>query len=129
MLCIWSIQKGVSYYELLKPGETNNGERYRQELIKLKRAIPYKRTEFAIIYKAIICHHDNARPHVAKPVKNYFKNSGWEICHNRLITQTLLLLITICFCRSRTPSLEYGSKSKENIKIWLNLYRRNSLDR
>ena len=29
MLCIWWDQKGVLYYELLKPGETINGERYR----------------------------------------------------------------------------------------------------
>ena len=28
MLCIWWDQKGVLYYELLKPGETINGERY-----------------------------------------------------------------------------------------------------
>ena len=28
MLCIWCDQKGVLYYELLKPGETINGERY-----------------------------------------------------------------------------------------------------
>ena len=29
MLCIWWDQKDVLYYELLKPGETINGERYR----------------------------------------------------------------------------------------------------
>ena len=28
MLCIWQDQKGVLYYELLKPRETINGERY-----------------------------------------------------------------------------------------------------
>ena len=50
MLCIWWAQKGVLYYELLKPGETINGERYRTQLI-----------------------------HVAIPVKNYFENSGWEV--------------------------------------------------
>ena len=39
MLCIWWDQKGVLYYELLTPGETINGERYRTQLISLKRAI------------------------------------------------------------------------------------------
>ena len=29
MLCIWWDQKGVIYYELLKPGETITAERYR----------------------------------------------------------------------------------------------------
>ena len=31
MLCILYNQKGVLYYELLKSGETINGERYRQQ--------------------------------------------------------------------------------------------------
>ena len=39
MLCIWWDQKGVLYYELLKPGETIIGERYRTQLIRLTRAI------------------------------------------------------------------------------------------
>ena len=28
---------------------------------------------------AIIFHHDNARPHVAIPAKNYLENSGWQV--------------------------------------------------
>ena len=43
MLCILRDQKGVLYYELLKPCETINGERYRTQLIRLKRAIAEKR--------------------------------------------------------------------------------------
>ena len=39
----WWDQKGVLYYELLKPGETINGECYRTQLIRLKRAIAEKR--------------------------------------------------------------------------------------
>ena len=70
MLCIWWDQKGVLYYELLKPGETINGERYRTQLIRLKRLIAEKRPEYATRNEAIILHHDNARPHVAIPVKN-----------------------------------------------------------
>ena len=76
MLYIWWNQKGVLYYELLKPGETINGERYRTQLIRLKRAIAEKRPEYAARHEAIIFHHDNARPHVAIPVKNYLENSG-----------------------------------------------------
>jgi hypothetical protein len=37
MLCVWWDQKGVIYYELLKPGETINTERYRQQMINLKQ--------------------------------------------------------------------------------------------
>ena len=67
------------YYELLKPGKTINGERYRTQLIRLKRAIADKRPEYATRHEAIIFHLDNARPHVAIPVKNYLENSGWEV--------------------------------------------------
>ena len=42
MLCIWWDQKAVLHYELLKPGETINGERYRTQSIRLKRAIEGK---------------------------------------------------------------------------------------
>ena len=79
MLCIWWDQKGVLSYELLKPGETINGERYRTQLNRLKRAIAEKRPEYATRHETIIFHHDSARPHVAIPVKNYLENSGWEV--------------------------------------------------
>ena len=69
MLCIWWDQKGVLYYELLRPGETIKGERYRTQLIRLKRVIAEKRPEYATRHEAIIFHHDNARLHVAIPIK------------------------------------------------------------
>ena len=47
LLNCWWDQKGVLYYELQKPGETINGERYRTQLIRLKRAIAEKRPEYA----------------------------------------------------------------------------------
>ena len=67
------------YYELLKPGETINGERYRIQLIRLKKATVEKSPEYATRYEAIIFHHDNARPDVAIPIKNCLENSGWEV--------------------------------------------------
>ena len=121
MLCIWWDQKGVLYYELLKPGETIIGERYRTQLIRLKRAIAEKRPEYATIHEAIIFHHDNARPHVAIPVKNYLENSGWEVLpHSPYgIAQTLPLLTTTCSGRCRSPSLEYGLHQNRVSKIGL----------
>ena len=71
--------EGVLYYELLKLGETINGERYRTQLICSKRAIAEKCPEYATRHEAIIFHHDNARPHDAIPVMNYLENSGWEV--------------------------------------------------
>ena len=67
------------YYELLKPSETINEERYRTQIIRLKRLTAEKRPEYATRHEAIIFHHDNAGSHVAIPVKNYLENSGCEV--------------------------------------------------
>ena len=75
MLCIWADQKGVLYYTLLKPSETIYEDRCGQRLSKLKRGIAEKRPQFT----TLIFLHDNTRPHIARPVKNYLKNSGWEV--------------------------------------------------
>jgi len=37
MLCIWWDQKDLVYYELLKPGDSIMGDRYRLQLIHLSR--------------------------------------------------------------------------------------------
>ena len=109
--------KGVLYHELLKPGETINGERYRIQLIRFKRAIAEKRPEYATRHEAIIFHHDNARPHVAIPVKDYLENIGWEVLPHPPYSPDLLNPISSGRCR--TPSLEYGSHQNRVSKIGL----------
>ena len=109
MLCTWWDQKGVLYYELLKPGETINGECYRTQLIRLKRAIAEKRPEYATRHEAIIFHHDNARAMLLFRLRTIWKTVDGKFYPTRLIAQTLPLLTTICSGRRRTPSLEYGS--------------------
>lgn len=79
MLCIWWDQRGVIYYELLKPNETITGERYRTQLMRLTRALKEKRPEYGDRHDKIIFLHDNARPHVAKPVKTYIETTKWEV--------------------------------------------------
>ena len=69
MLCIWWDQKGVIYYELLKPRETNTGGRYRTQLIRLNAAVKEIRPECAERHNRIILQQDNARPHIAKVAK------------------------------------------------------------
>ena len=39
-------QKDVIYYELLKPGETVNTERYQQQMIDLNQALREKQPEY-----------------------------------------------------------------------------------
>ena len=42
MLCIWWDQRGIIYYELLKPSETITGDRYRLQLTRLNQALKEK---------------------------------------------------------------------------------------
>ena len=73
MLCIWWDQCGLVYCELLKPGETVNTDRYRQQIINLNHALIEKRLEWARKHGKVIQQHDNAPSHTAKVVKNTLK--------------------------------------------------------
>ena len=59
----------VIYYELLKPGETVNTERYRQQMIDLNQALREKRPEYQKRQHKVILLHDNAPSHTPKLVK------------------------------------------------------------
>lgn len=79
MLCVWWDQKGIVYFELLKPGETVNTDRYRQQMINLNHALIEKRPEWARRHRKVILLHDNAPSHTAKLVKDTLAALGWEI--------------------------------------------------
>jgi len=78
-LCVWWDQKGVIYYELQKPGETVNTERYRQQMINLNQALCEKRPENQKRQHKVILLHDNALSHTAKLIKETIEVFGWEI--------------------------------------------------
>ena len=79
MLCIWWDQLGVVYYELLKPNETITGALYRTQLMRLSRVHKEKRAHYYSRHDKVILLHDNARPHVAAPVKTYLETLNWEV--------------------------------------------------
>ena len=54
------------YFELLKPGETVNTDRYRQQIINLNHALIEKRPEWTRRHGKVILQHDNAPSHTAK---------------------------------------------------------------
>jgi len=74
MLCIWWDQKGLVYYELLKPGDSITGER-----LQLSRALREKRSEYEQRHDKVILLHDNARSHVAEVVKKYLETLKWDV--------------------------------------------------
>jgi [histone H3]-lysine36 N-dimethyltransferase SETMAR len=78
LLCIWWDQKGILFYELLQPGETITALLYKQLLTKLNDEIILKRPECANRHDKIILLHDNARPHIAKSIKDIIKELNWE---------------------------------------------------
>ena len=118
----WWDQKGVLYYELLKPGETINGERYRTQLIRLKRAIAEKRPEYATRHEAIIFHHDNARAHVAIPVKNYLENIGWEVLPHPPYSPDLAPSDYHLFRSLQNALTGIRFTSEQGIKNWLDSF-------
>jgi len=79
MLCIWWDQLGVVYYELLKPSQTITGDLYRKQLMRLNRALKDKQLQYNKRHVKVILQHDNACPHVAKPVKTYLETLKWEV--------------------------------------------------
>ncbi|KAG5318558.1 MOS1T transposase, partial [Pseudoatta argentina] len=58
---------------------TITGDRYRLQLMCLSRALKEKRPLYAQRLDKVILLHDNARPHVAKPVKTYLETLKWEV--------------------------------------------------
>jgi len=79
MLCVWWDQDSVVYHELLKPGETVNTDRYRQQMINLNHALIGKRPEWARRHGKVILQHDNEPSHTARSVKDTLKTLNWEI--------------------------------------------------
>ena len=73
MLCIWWDQLGVVYYELSKLSETITEDRYRTQLMRLSRALKEKWPQYQERRDKVISQHDNARPHVARPVRTYLE--------------------------------------------------------
>ena len=69
MLSIWWDQEGVIFYELLKPSETITADRYRQQMIKLDRAVKDKRQQYNEGHDKVILYHDSPRLHIAKTVQ------------------------------------------------------------
>lgn len=79
LLCIWWDQEGVLYYELLRPNKTVTADRYQQQLSRLSDELTQKRPSVANNRRKVILLHDNARPHVAKSMKQTLLELEWEV--------------------------------------------------
>ena len=81
MLCVWWTSRQVVHYELLRMGQTVTGDLYSQQLERVQQALQQK--EPALVNrKGVLFLHDNARPHVARVVRNTIQRHDWEtLCH------------------------------------------------
>lgn len=119
MLCVWWDQKGVVYHELLKPGETVNTDRYRQQMINLNHALIEKRPEWARRHGKVILLHDNAPPHKAKPVQDTIKTLGWEQLPHPLYSPDLAPSDYHLFSSMGHALAEQHFDSYEEVENWV----------
>lgn len=90
-------------------------------------AINYRKCqEVAIKHEVIIFLHDNARPHVVRPVNNYLENSDWEFlphtsCSPDLVPYPFLLPFVLVDAEDRTrirvlkiSLIHYSPSSRRN---------------
>lgn len=75
MLSVWWDIHGVVYWELLPHNTTITAEVYCAQLDNLKATLLAQRPEHDKVYFL----HDNARPHVAKSVRQKLLSYGWEV--------------------------------------------------
>ena len=119
MLCIWWDQVSVIYYELLKPNETITGERYRMQLMRLSRSLREKRSQYEQSHEKVILQHDNARPHVAKPVKTYLETLKWEVLPHPSYSSDIAPSYYYLFRSMAHGLADQQFRSYEDIEKWL----------
>ncbi|GFW72637.1 mariner Mos1 transposase [Trichonephila clavipes] len=69
-------QEGLTYYELLKPSEAVNTDRYKQQLLNLNDAILEKREQYKKRKHKVIFLNDNEPSHRTKQTKDIVKVLG-----------------------------------------------------
>lgn len=79
LLCIWWDVKGVVYYELLQPCQTDIADRYQQQLIRVSDELERKRPFTGNGTRHVILQQNNTRPQITKAAKDIICSLGWEI--------------------------------------------------
>jgi len=77
-IMLWWDQKGLVYYELLKPGDSITGDRLRR-YNWFVWTVHCEKNDRNTRHDKIILLHDNARPYVTKVVKKYLETLKWDV--------------------------------------------------
>ena len=110
----------VIYYEQLKLNETITGERYRTQLMRLSWALREKWPEYEQRHEKVILQHDNARPHVVKPVKTYLETLKWEVLPHPPYFLDIAPSDYYLFRSMAHGLADQQFRSYEDIEKWLN---------
>lgn len=122
MLCVFWDQSGIIYYELLQPGETVTGERYRQQLINLNRKVKADRPEYEPRQHKPIFLDDNAPSHRARPAKETIEQLEWEQLAHAAYSPDLAPSDYHLFSSMGHALAEQHFNSYENVKNWLDAW-------
>ena len=114
-----SNQKGVIYYELLKPGETVNTNLYQQQMVDLNRALQQKRPNYRRRQHKVIFLHDNTKSHTAKRVKETIETFSWERLALDAYSSDLAPSDYHLFASLGHALAEQRFTSYENVREWL----------
>ncbi|GFW15571.1 mariner Mos1 transposase [Trichonephila clavipes] len=116
--CIFWDQKVLIYYELLKPGETVNTNRCKQQLFNLNDAILEKREQYKKRQHNVIFLDDNAPSHRAKPTKDIVKALGLESLAHAAYSPDLAPLDYHLFASLEHVLSDQRFTSYENVISW-----------
>ena len=110
---------GGIYYELLKPCETVNTERYQQQMTNLYQALEEKRPEYQQRQHTPISLHDNASTHTAKVVRELIEAFDWEILPHAAYSPDLAPSDYYLFASLGHALAQQRFTSYEDVQKWL----------
>ena len=119
MLCVFWDQRGMIWYELLKPGETVDGARYQRQLADLNSAIHRKRPEYADRRHKVIFLDDNAPPHRTRATRELVETYDWEPLVHAAYSPDLAPSDYHLFASMGHALSEQRFNSHEEAKKWL----------
>ena len=119
MLCVWWDTDGVVYYELLKPGETVNTARYRQQLVNLRDSLDEKRPIWRERHNKLILLHDNAPAHTTVVVKNVIQEFQWETLPHPAYSPDLAPSDYHLFSHLENALKHQQFENEKEVEIWV----------
>jgi histone-lysine N-methyltransferase SETMAR len=78
MLCVWWSVHGIDYMEFMDDNTTVTANVYCEQLQRAADALSLRRPQQRKVYFL----HDNARPHIAKIVRQKITDLSWELLHH-----------------------------------------------